>query len=330
MDGARAVVAAELSIAGTGYPDLVVVQTDGSVTVVECKLHTNSEIRRHVVGQILASASALSESSATQFVTAWRATTRTDLVAAITTRAAQVGDGDDPAAFLDSLNATLAEGRLRLVIAVDQVTVELRRIVELLNRASGSDLDVVCMEFEYVADGDVEIVIPRTYGIAAVERNAARRAQHNEAGFRAVAQERCSGALADAVDRLLSHAREHPAFRGCTWGVGAQPSASPSFALANGTVVQPWTFYLATDDRHGLAVNFDWIHYHGQKATEAATARFAAALRPLPGLAAEVDEAAANGWRRRPTILAEPLFRAPDAVAVISSAIDDVVAHASG
>src|SRR5215212_8339546 len=44
---------------GAGPADLIGIGLDGSVLLVECKLRANPEIRRAVVGQLLAYASAL-------------------------------------------------------------------------------------------------------------------------------------------------------------------------------------------------------------------------------------------------------------------------------
>src|SRR5437773_10207554 len=43
----------ESGLPGSGYTDLIGIDEDGNLYVVECKLITNSEIRRKVVGQIL-------------------------------------------------------------------------------------------------------------------------------------------------------------------------------------------------------------------------------------------------------------------------------------
>ena len=54
-----AVVAREVTVPGVGAIDLVAVTDDGTITLVECKLAKNPEIRRAVVGQIMAYASGL-------------------------------------------------------------------------------------------------------------------------------------------------------------------------------------------------------------------------------------------------------------------------------
>ena len=57
----------EMPISGTGKADVVVVDASGDITVVECKLAANPEIRRRVVGQLLAYSSAIWQMSFADF-----------------------------------------------------------------------------------------------------------------------------------------------------------------------------------------------------------------------------------------------------------------------
>lgn len=54
-----AAVVDELGIPGTGSVDIALVQPSGLITPVECKLRANAEIRRAVLGQIMAYAANL-------------------------------------------------------------------------------------------------------------------------------------------------------------------------------------------------------------------------------------------------------------------------------
>lgn len=62
-----AVVATQFAIAGVGVVDMVCVDELGSITLIECKLARNAEIRRAVVGQIFAYASGLANTSEIDF-----------------------------------------------------------------------------------------------------------------------------------------------------------------------------------------------------------------------------------------------------------------------
>lgn len=54
-----AVAATEFPAPGTGSADLVCVDIDGEITIVECKLKANPEMRRHVIGQVFTYAAAI-------------------------------------------------------------------------------------------------------------------------------------------------------------------------------------------------------------------------------------------------------------------------------
>lgn len=60
---------------GVGPSDVVVVDQDGSVTVVECKLASNVEIRRKIVGQVLDYAARVWRMPLADFDSRWRGPT---------------------------------------------------------------------------------------------------------------------------------------------------------------------------------------------------------------------------------------------------------------
>lgn len=320
----QSMVAAELFISGTGYLDLAVVELDGSLTLVECKLHSNSEIRREIVGQILAYASALTAWSAQELEESWLTTTGRDLVVDAAALATVREIEFDTKAFRQVIDRNLAEGRFRLILAVDQVTPELRRIVEFLNLRSADDLEVLCIEFGYISDGDVEILIPNTYGVEAVERKARKIARHTESDFRTALTARCPAPVAAGVEELLDHATAHDAFGHVYWGTGAEPSVTPQFHTAFGDV-QPWTFYMASGGKDVLAVNYDWIFKRGKGFPDPVVARFRDALAALSSVATRSADAQQVSWGRRPSIPAEPLFTDGSAVPILTRALDELL-----
>jgi hypothetical protein len=52
-ENAPRVFVRESGLPGSGSTDLLDVDSDGNIYVVECKLASNSEIRRKVIGQVL-------------------------------------------------------------------------------------------------------------------------------------------------------------------------------------------------------------------------------------------------------------------------------------
>ncbi len=100
-------VVREMSVPGSGYADLVLVDELGTITVVECKLQANPQIRREVVGQVLKYASLLWRLSYGEFEQAFRARAQKPLVEAV--RSASSGDLDEEL-FRERLSASLAAG----------------------------------------------------------------------------------------------------------------------------------------------------------------------------------------------------------------------------
>ena len=112
--GRRLAVAREVALEA-GYVDVVGVAPDGAITLVECKLRANPEIRRHVVGQVLAYAAALWELDYEAFDRAFADRAGVPLACGVE---AVAGEGWDEEAFRAAVAENLAAGRLRLVMQV--------------------------------------------------------------------------------------------------------------------------------------------------------------------------------------------------------------------
>ena len=149
-----------------GPADVCIVGPDGALTVVECKLASNSERRRMVIGQVLDYASAICEAGASAFREQWTRRGGADLAVVL----------GQPAA--DQLDRNIADGRIHLCLAVDRIDTELRRLVEYLNRITRDDVGVTALQLSYARHGTVEILMPSTYGgeIVAAKTKASDRA----------------------------------------------------------------------------------------------------------------------------------------------------------
>lgn len=135
-----------------GPLDICAVDVDGSVTVVECKLAVNSEPRRMVIGQVLDYASAIWRDGPDSFIAGW---TRA--------RGVEFSDWLVPGAD-EALRSNLEAGRFGLCLAVDAIDEDIRRLVEFLSRITTADVAVTAIQLSYARDGDVEILIPTTFG----------------------------------------------------------------------------------------------------------------------------------------------------------------------
>lgn len=153
-----AVTARELPTTA-GPIDVCIVGSDGGLTVVECKLASNSEKRRMVVGQVIDYASAIWLGGPHDFLRRWASRTGEDLA-------------DSLPDAVPALAANIESARIDLCLAVDEIDDDLRRLVEYLNKATRADLRVTAVQLAYAKQGDVEVLVPSTYGGEIAETKA--------------------------------------------------------------------------------------------------------------------------------------------------------------
>ncbi|MEQ7846708.1 hypothetical protein [Nocardioides kribbensis] len=126
-------------------------------------------------------------------------------------------------------------------------------------------------------------------------------------------------AVADAIGALIeAHNRLGPD-AGLYYGAAQAPSVTATM-VAGSLRTQPWSIF--THRGVVWTLNLDWIHKQGRVLSADFMESLAAELGDLPGLAAAFESGRSVGWRRRPTIAADPLFTHPGAVERIASAMD--------
>jgi len=147
----------------SGPIDVIAVSTDGTITVVECKLAKNSEKRRTVIGQVIDYAAALRARGFDQFLNSW-----------------SKKGGEDLSEFLDpgadsTLRSNIESGLINLCLVVDLIDDELRRMVEYLNLISKDEVAVTALQLSYFKHGSLEILIPSTFGVEIAATKSQRR-----------------------------------------------------------------------------------------------------------------------------------------------------------
>lgn len=173
-----------------GYADVIGVDPDGLITIIECKLDRNPDVKRTVIGQVLGYGAYFwgmdfeqfeAEVARKYFDSA--ACHRADLqgvpLADAMDRFRQeqaLGDEWDEAAFRAQLEANLNNGRFRLVIVVDKVNNELRRTVEYLNACTGPNFDILCAELRYFATEGAKLLVPTLIGKPLARKATGQRA----------------------------------------------------------------------------------------------------------------------------------------------------------
>lgn len=164
--------ATEFPVPETGSADLVIVDDEGQISIVECKLRANPDIRRQVIGQVFAYAAGMSTLNIDQFESAFVHASEIPLLE-------QIGADTSSGESIRSLVAeNLEAGRFRLIIAVDEITPELQRVVRYINQHTTGDVELLAIELRYIRHSDVEILVPEVYG----EESAAAKSQTRSRG----------------------------------------------------------------------------------------------------------------------------------------------------
>jgi hypothetical protein len=148
---------------GSGYADLLAIESTGRLAIIEVKLSRNAEARRAVVAQVLAYAAylrgmdsvALEQDILGRYLHSFGYETLAQAVAAND----QEGSFD-AALFAEGLADSLTNGRFRLVFVLDSAPEELVRLVGYLESIThGLVIDLVTMS-AYRVDGS-DVLVPQ-------------------------------------------------------------------------------------------------------------------------------------------------------------------------
>ena len=168
----------ELGISGGGSADVVMVDAAGAITIVECKLKKNPEIRMRVIGQVFWYAAALWELEYEELERAFGERGVPSLAAPF----AEESEWEETA-FRDAVSDNLSSGAFRLVIAVDEITDELKRAVLYINHHTVDEVGLLALELNYTEHEGVEMLIPEVYGEESAEPGTPTKRRWDEKSF---------------------------------------------------------------------------------------------------------------------------------------------------
>jgi len=135
----------EFGLPGSGATDVLAFSPQGDIAIIECKLAINPEIKRKVIGQILEYAACLwgmTYEEVDARIQRLKGKSLADLVAE-----SVAGEWDEEQ-FRKGIKQTLETGSFILVIVVDEVNEELRRIIRYLNECSKSAFSLHALEIK--------------------------------------------------------------------------------------------------------------------------------------------------------------------------------------
>jgi len=161
--------------AGTGSADIVLLGSDAVVTVVETKLKHNPEARREVIAQLLEYAAFVSEWTVPQIAERAEKFLHSEgcpeqyrgksFDEATGEWLENVGWDGDLDSFCQQVEHNLRNGRLRLIVAVDEVGEHAQKIVTFINSYSAFDIYLLQISSFGESDGG-RILVPTLHGYA--------------------------------------------------------------------------------------------------------------------------------------------------------------------
>lgn len=153
----------EFGLPGSGNTDVLAFNSDGDIAIVECKLATNPESKRKVVGQILEYAAYLWQMGYEELNSRIKRLKGKNLAELIEELVEEEWDEER---FRNGVESCLKTGSFSLIIVVDEINEELKRIVRYLNECSKSAFSFHALEMNRFQSANIEVLVPNFYGVS--------------------------------------------------------------------------------------------------------------------------------------------------------------------
>src|ERR1700675_2949522 len=150
----------ESGLPGSGVTDLLGVDSDGNIYVVECKLASNPEIRRKVLGQVMEYAAFLWNTPYEDFYQFFVRRENETLLALMGKKAGPDWVAEE---FRGQVAKNLKSGTFHLIIAVDRMNDELSQVIRYL-AACAPSIRLEAVEINIYKSGETEVLVPEIRG----------------------------------------------------------------------------------------------------------------------------------------------------------------------
>ncbi|MET9117207.1 hypothetical protein ABZX38_23855 [Streptomyces longwoodensis] len=303
--------------------DHLFVDADAVPTLVEVKRASDTRIRREVVGQMLDyAANGAGYWPGALLQRSFEETCLADGLPLEEAYADLLGDRS-PEDFWPLVEERLAAGQMRLLFVADRVPLELRAIVEFLNRQM-RQTDVYAVELtQYRGDGDLRVLVPRIHGEVATAAKSPSGRRTAQRTTRDDLDAAIRSRLAPGPRRIATELLHHGSARGrLEGGTAKYPSMSVHYPVA-GRQVPLWTLSLYDDPAKAeLAFSFGSITHHLGPGRAAA---FAESLPDVPELQHKLEVRRERGYNGWPSVTLTSLAAEPGAAEGILAAIQQLM-----
>ncbi|WP_369223993.1 hypothetical protein AB5J52_25130 [Streptomyces sp. R39] len=303
--------------------DHLFVDADGVPTLVEVKRASDTRIRREVVGQMLDyAANGARYWPGALLQRSFEETCVADGRSLEEAYGELLGDRS-PEEFWTTVEERLAAGQMRLLFVADRIPLELRAIVEFLNRQM-RQTDVYAVELtQYRGDGDLRVLVPRIHGEVATAAKSPSGRRTTQRTTKDAMESEIRARLAPEPRRIATALLDHAAARGrLEGGTATYPSMSVHYSVA-GRQVPLWTLSLYDNpSKEELAFSFGSITHHLGRDRAAA---FAESLPAVPELQKKLEVQREKGYKGWPSVPLTALAAEPGAVEAILAAIQELM-----
>lgn len=263
---------------GTGYVDILGVDSAGELYIIETKLFTNRD-KRNVLAQVLDYGAAIWSSYQDPEAFLQMLDGRLSARGASLRELLEQSFGEAAEEVEEGMRNCLQSGAFRFVILMDRVPSDLKTMIQFVNRHS--NFSVYAVELEHYEHDDLHIFVPHVFGVEELKRGATRYAHRNwdEETFFHDLRSKCSPDTVAAVQKLYDFSRERTQLIG--WGRGRETgSFNPRFPW----VCEASLYTVRSNGR--IAINFGYA----QRGSVNLAQRLWEELTTIPELAARLPE----------------------------------------
>lgn len=244
----------EFGLPGSGNTDVLAFNSNGDIAIVECKLATNPESRRKVIGQILEYASYLWGMDYEELNSRIQKLKGKNLSKLIEEVVATEWNEE---IFLDGIKQSLKNGSFILIIVVDEINEELKRIIRYMNECCESTFSLHALEMYRFQIDRIEILVPHLYGVSVKSSfGEGKRKKWSEEEFFRVLNENVKPDVVTIVKDLYEYGKD-VADRIC-FGTGTETGSFTFHYLKEGKTISVFSIY--TNGKFTL--NYGWLSPH--------------------------------------------------------------------
>ncbi|MBN1869525.1 MAG: hypothetical protein JW847_02980 [Candidatus Omnitrophica bacterium] len=247
----------EVGLPGSGSTDIIGIDEVGNISILECKLASNPEVKRKVIGQIMEYAAFLWRKPYEYLDDISIQRLKKPLAEAMEDALdEEQKENWDKELFKEGLTKHLALGDFRLIIAVDKMNDELRRTIEYLTEGPHKLL-LFALELNYFEGKEQKIIVPHLHGALGILDTSQTGDPVSKWDAERFYSDAKSKNISDQVIDMMKSLQEfcESSAHRIWWGHGKGTGSFTYHLIKNGKTVSLFSVY--SDGR--LRINFGWL-----------------------------------------------------------------------